>query len=37
MRVGRYLEAHAAFEKIAPELLNEDFPKVESENDLPVT
>ncbi len=32
MRAGRYLEAHAAFEKSAPELLNEDFPKVESNN-----
>ncbi len=32
MRAGRYLEAHAAFEKSAPELLNEDFPKVESKN-----
>jgi TolB-like protein/Flp pilus assembly protein TadD len=32
MRTGRYLEARAAIEKIAPELLNEDFPKVESKN-----
>ena len=32
MRAGRYLEARAAFEKIAPELLKEDFPKVESKN-----
>ncbi len=32
MRAGRYLEARAAFEKIAPELLNEDFPKVGSKN-----
>jgi tetratricopeptide (TPR) repeat protein len=32
MRAGRYLEARAAFERIAPELLNEDFPKVESKN-----
>jgi tetratricopeptide (TPR) repeat protein len=32
MRAGRYLEARAAFEKIAPELLNEDFPKIESKN-----
>jgi tetratricopeptide (TPR) repeat protein len=32
MRAGRYLEARTAFEKIAPELLNEDFPKVESKN-----
>jgi tetratricopeptide (TPR) repeat protein len=32
LRAGRYLEARAAFEKIAPELLNEDFPKVESKN-----
>ena len=32
MRAGRYLEARAAFEKTAPELLNEDFPKVESKN-----
>jgi tetratricopeptide (TPR) repeat protein len=32
MRAGRYLEARAAFEKIAPELLNEDFPKVEGKN-----
>ena len=32
MRAGRYLEARAAFEKIAPELLNEDFPKIGSRN-----
>jgi hypothetical protein len=32
MRVGRYLEARAVFERIAPELRNEDFPKVESKN-----
>jgi tetratricopeptide (TPR) repeat protein len=32
MRAGRYLEARAAFERIAPELLNEDFPKVGSVN-----
>ena len=32
MRAGRYLEAQAAFEKIAPDLLNEDFPRVESKN-----
>jgi tetratricopeptide (TPR) repeat protein len=32
MRAGRYLEARAAFERIAPELLNEDFSKVESKN-----
>jgi tetratricopeptide (TPR) repeat protein len=32
MRAERYLEARAAFEKIAPELLNEDFPKVEYKN-----
>jgi tetratricopeptide (TPR) repeat protein len=32
MRAGRYLEARAAFEKIAPELLNEDFRKVEGVN-----
>ncbi len=32
LRARRYLEARAAFEKIAPELLNEDFPKVESRN-----
>jgi tetratricopeptide (TPR) repeat protein len=32
MRAGRYLEARAAFGKIAPELLNEDSPKVGSKN-----
>ena len=32
MRAERYLEARAAFEKIAPQLLNEDFPKVETKN-----
>jgi TolB-like protein/tetratricopeptide (TPR) repeat protein len=32
MRAGRYLEARAAFEKIAPELLNEDSPKIGSKN-----
>jgi TolB-like protein/Tfp pilus assembly protein PilF len=32
MRAARYLEARAAFERIAPELLNEDFPKVEGKN-----
>jgi len=32
LRAGRYLEARAAFEKIAPELLDEDFPKVERKN-----
>jgi tetratricopeptide (TPR) repeat protein len=32
MRERRYMEARAAFEKIVPELLNEDFPKVESKN-----
>jgi hypothetical protein len=32
LRAGRYLEARAAFEKIAPELLNEDFPKIGSGN-----
>jgi tetratricopeptide (TPR) repeat protein len=32
MRAGDYLEARAAFERIAPELLNEDFPKVEITN-----
>ena len=32
MKAGRYLEARAALEKIAPELLNEDFPRVESKN-----
>jgi TolB-like protein/Tfp pilus assembly protein PilF len=28
LRAGRYLEARAAFEKIAPELLNEDAPEI---------
>jgi TolB-like protein/Tfp pilus assembly protein PilF len=32
MRARRYLEARAAFEKIAPELLNEDSPKIGSRN-----
>jgi TolB-like protein/Tfp pilus assembly protein PilF len=32
LRAGRYLEARAAFEKIAPELLVEDFPKIGSRN-----
>jgi TolB-like protein/Tfp pilus assembly protein PilF len=32
MRAGRYLEARAAFEKIAPELLNEDSPKINVRN-----
>jgi TolB-like protein/Tfp pilus assembly protein PilF len=32
MRAGRYVEARAAFGKIAPELLNEDSPKVGSKN-----
>jgi tetratricopeptide (TPR) repeat protein len=32
MRAGRYLEARAAFEKIAPELLNEDSPKIGNRN-----
>jgi tetratricopeptide (TPR) repeat protein len=32
MRAGRYREARAAFEKIAPELLNEDSPKIGSSN-----
>jgi tetratricopeptide (TPR) repeat protein len=32
MRAGRYVEARAAFENIAPELLNEDSPKLGSEN-----
>jgi TolB-like protein/Tfp pilus assembly protein PilF len=32
MRAERYLEARAAFEKIAPELMNEDLPKVGSGN-----
>jgi TolB-like protein/Tfp pilus assembly protein PilF len=32
MRAGRYLEARAAFEKIAPELLNEDSPKIGNGN-----
>ncbi len=34
MRAGRYLEARAAFEKIAPELLNEDSPEIGSTNYL---
>ncbi|MCH7643904.1 MAG: hypothetical protein IH974_03640 [Myxococcales bacterium] len=32
MRAGRYLEARAAFEKIAPELLNEDSPEIGTRN-----
>jgi tetratricopeptide (TPR) repeat protein len=32
MREGRYLEARAAYEKIAPELLNDDFPKIGDRN-----
>jgi tetratricopeptide (TPR) repeat protein len=32
MRAGRYLEARAGFEKIAPELLNEDPPKIGNRN-----
>jgi len=32
MRAGRYLEARAAFEKIAPELLNEDSPAIGDRN-----
>jgi tetratricopeptide (TPR) repeat protein len=32
LRAGRYLEARTAFEKIAPELLSEDSPKVGSVN-----
>jgi tetratricopeptide (TPR) repeat protein len=32
MRSGRYLEARAAFEKIAPELLDEDSPKINVRN-----
>jgi tetratricopeptide (TPR) repeat protein len=32
MRAGRYLEARAAFERVAPELLNEDSPKIGSRN-----
>jgi tetratricopeptide (TPR) repeat protein len=32
MRAGRYLEARATFEKIAPELLNEDSPEVGNRN-----
>ena len=32
MRAGRYLKARAAFEKIAPELLNEDSPKIGNRN-----
>ncbi|MCH7645341.1 MAG: tetratricopeptide repeat protein [Myxococcales bacterium] len=32
MRAGRYLEARAAFERIAPELLNVDSPKIHNGN-----
>jgi tetratricopeptide (TPR) repeat protein len=32
LRAGRYLEARAAFEKLAPELLNEDSPKIGNTN-----
>ena len=32
MRAGRYLEARTAFEKIAPELLNEDSPEIGEKN-----
>jgi len=32
MRAGRYLEARAAFEKMAPELLNEDSPAIGDRN-----
>ena len=32
MRAGRYTEARAAFERIAPELLNEDSPKIGNRN-----
>jgi TolB-like protein/Tfp pilus assembly protein PilF len=32
MRVGRYLEARAIIERIAPELLNEDSPKIGNRN-----
>jgi TolB-like protein/Tfp pilus assembly protein PilF len=32
MRAGRYLEARAAFEKIAPELLNKDSPAIGDRN-----
>ena len=32
MRAGRYLEARTAFERIAPELLNEDSPKINNGN-----
>jgi tetratricopeptide (TPR) repeat protein len=32
MRAGRYLEARATFEKIAPELLNEDSPEIGNGN-----
>jgi TolB-like protein/Tfp pilus assembly protein PilF len=32
MRAGRYLEARAAFERIAPELLNEDSPRIGNRN-----
>ena len=34
MRTGRYLEARAVFEKIAPELLNEDSPEINRANTL---
>jgi tetratricopeptide (TPR) repeat protein len=32
LRAGRYLEARAAFERIAPELLNEDSPRIGNRN-----
>jgi hypothetical protein len=32
VRAGRYTEARAAFERIAPELLNEDSPKINNRN-----
>jgi len=32
MRTGQFLDARAAFEEIAPELLSEDFPKVDDRN-----
>ena len=32
MRAGRYLEARAAIERVAPELLNEDSPKISNRN-----
>jgi tetratricopeptide (TPR) repeat protein len=32
LRAGRYLEARAAFEKIAPELLNGNFPNIDEKN-----